>query len=474
MRRGSITIYLALVLTLLLSVFMTLILGAFITATKLKFELASDAALTAYSAEYRKELFDMYDLLFVDTSYGGEFSSLDGVQEHISNILKENCNPTQNRMIYGKRSMLPFEEVNVEINGIEVATDHQGIVFKEEAISYIKSKLGIEEIELLVEQARTVENSGVFALNCKTERENTIKKMDTIAVVPEEDKPKEEWTKITVDDPAADINAIRQAGILPLLIEDFDRVSGKNVELETYVSHRKNNEGMGEWEQAEQTLTDEILFAEYISEKCKNYIDQPKKQYLCYECEYIIGGKNSDVENLKEVVTQLLWIRETMNTIHILADTTKMTELSTVAAAVSAVLVVPELEPLIKYAMVFSWAYAEALSDVKTLLKGEKVAFLKTKEQWDISLENALAGSFVATDVSDKEGLTYEAYLKILLCKTNSQKKVYRMMDLVEMGVRSKGFKNFRLDQCARAIEVTFIGIDTKGQIYSVRKKEYY
>lgn len=68
MRRGYITVFLSLSLTLILSLVFTVIEGARISAIRMKFECVADIGMNSVLAEYHRELLKQYDLLFVDTS----------------------------------------------------------------------------------------------------------------------------------------------------------------------------------------------------------------------------------------------------------------------------------------------------------------------------------------------------------------------------------------------------------------------
>jgi hypothetical protein len=48
------------------------------------------------------------------------------------------------------------------------------------------------------------------------------------------------------------------------------------------------------------------------------------------------------------------------------------------------------------------------------------------------------------------------------------------MMDVVEMGIRSLGYENFRLDLCVNVMEVKFIALDQNGKTYEKKKRQTY
>lgn len=495
MKQASITVYLTLVLTVLIALFATCIEGARIQAVKLKILYASDAAAVSCFAEYRKELFDVYDLLFVDISYGGSCTDTSILEDRLETTFEENCYPTRNIPIVFRRTLLGVEETDVEIEGILLATDYGGEVFKEAAALYIKNKYGITAIEMLAAEVKSYEAEGFFSTDLEEEWITNEKEIEEIAVVAKEEVEDGEitWEEVEVDNPADNVNNTRK-GVLNLVVSDSAALPANYVNLTSYASHRQNTEGslaleikdsdqvdIEEKSVAELTL-EELYFSEYVLEKCGNYLQVGESNLLTYECEYVIAGGESDIENLRKVVNRILLIREAANVVHILADAVKMGELETVAAGLAAVTTVPALQPVIKYSLVLAWGYAEGVYDVKRLLEGERVAMYKTTEQWKLSLENMLIVEALDSTSAEVEkeiegdlgGLSYQDYLRILVYMVNPEYKVFRMMDVVEMKVRSMGYEDFRLDTCSNQMEIAFVALDKNGKMYEEKKRQKY
>ena len=87
---GSITIYMTLTLAVLLSLFLMLIEGARERAVELVADCSVDLAVYSVFAEYNRTLFDEYDLLFVDTSYGTDDSSGALLKRRLEHYIEEN------------------------------------------------------------------------------------------------------------------------------------------------------------------------------------------------------------------------------------------------------------------------------------------------------------------------------------------------------------------------------------------------
>lgn len=57
---------------------------------------------------------------------------------------------------------------------------------------------------------------------------------------------------------------------------------------------------------------------------------------LRYQIEYIIGKKNSDEANLKDVAKKLLMVREGLNVAYLVSDALMMGQIHAMAAAIAA------------------------------------------------------------------------------------------------------------------------------------------
>ena len=65
---------------------------------------------------------------------------------------------------------------------------------------------------------------------------------------------------------------------------------------------------------------DKILALEYADKYLSDYAAPAQDRALAYEFEYVVGGKESDKENLEAVVRRILLTREAANVVHIMMD----------------------------------------------------------------------------------------------------------------------------------------------------------
>lgn len=89
-----------------------------------------------------------------------------------------------------------------------------------------------------------------------------------------------------------------------------------------------------------------------------------------------------------------------------------------------------------KYLLLGCWAYAETIVDIRLLLDGKSVQFMKTDEYWVTDINNL--DKLMNLDSVDYEGVdavSYRDYLAILLIE-NKGGMYYRMADLIQLNFR--------------------------------------
>lgn len=111
-------------------------------------------------------------------------------------------------------------------------------------------------------------------------------------------------------------------------------------------------------------------------------IGYDENSMLDYEVEYILYGNHSDKQNYIASVASIFTIRTILNFIHLYIETDKKTVIFSIASSLAgwwtAGLGIPVFQAIISGI----WSMAESVVDVKKLLSGEEVAFIKGKSDW--------------------------------------------------------------------------------------------
>lgn len=457
MKKGSVTIYMSLMLAVLLSFFLTVIEGARSRAVSFRADCAFDLSVYSVFAEYNRQLYKEYGLFFIDTSYGEEQASLERVNRHLHYYMEKNLDKdTTGYKLFDYTGC--FVE-QTEITGCSYATDENGKVFQRQAVEYMKHKYGISYVEKMKKEIQRAEETGLFTKDFSAQRNENHGKIERAekegietGEVDENGNPIKK--EVDIDNPADRMNQTRAKGILLFVTDTEDVISSQHVNLSEYVSHnRPKTKGNGLSGRNQVSPTEQLLFDAYILEKCGNYRNPKKTGALQYQAEYVLAGKNHDTDNLKAVVHRLLLIREVSNCIYLFSDAAKVAEAAGLATSICSAAGVPVLIEPVKLTLLFAWGYAEAIYDVKQLLAGGKVVLIKTSATWHYSLSGMLAAE--AEQVLEEkvdlpgDGLSYEEYLRLFLAVSAKNNKIYRMMDVAEMDVRkNSGFQRFQISNC--------------------------
>ena len=253
------------------------------------------------------------------------------------------------------------------------------------------------------------------------------------------------------------IRKIWKMGVLGLVIKNTEVISQQILEKSKMVSGRSLNQGFGLQKLPQEgNMTDKLLFQEYLLKHLDCYTDDNSAEGVQYQLEYIIQGKDGDMENLKGVANQLLLIREASNFTYLLTSPSRRAEAAAMSSAIALSFGIPIAEGLVRKALQVCWAFGESILDVRTLMEGGQVPLIKSDSSWQLQLEQLihLLEGLDGFRKNNQQGLTYRDYLRLLLLSVSQEKQVMRGMDMVEYQVRCReGKENFRLDCCIAEIQ---------------------
>lgn len=452
--RGEITAFLSLIFVLLLSFLLALTESASVQVEKNYRRTDVDRAIYSVFGECHKALLEEYGVFGMDMGYQT------GVYEEKAVI---------NRLHYYGAAQMEHE-----MEALQLLTDNQGSAFREQVILYMKDLYGISIVEDLtgmagqwteqeIEGQERMEEIQGTALPERPETEG--EGIDEPEFGEEEEgQANEAWSAI---------ERIKNSPLLSLIFPREDPVSDKTLTLEETSSHRTLQSGRGRFQiQADMDgITGTALFNEYLFKKftCAatalnsggtqgGEATEEKEKVLDYELEYILCGNAGDRENLEKTVRRLTAIRFAVNYAYLLTDVGKQSEARATAAVMSALLLNPQLAEPLGQILLLIWAFGESIMDLRSLLKGGKVPFMKTAESWQLPLSGLLRMG-TAEDSGDgmnfEGGMDYEAHLRVLLFAGNRDQTTMRCMDLVEQNLRLwEGKKVFFMDFCMAKVKL--------------------
>ena len=477
--KGTITVFLSLISMLFLSLFCTMAESARVQAARFQAATAFDMGVFSMFGEYDRVLLEDYDLWFLDCEDRSGRKIKDVLETGITNYIIPNICPGNDIKTAGRFEIFPMEITSCNVEQYALATDQSGQVFYRQVIQNQK-ELFVGEAALALrknikdvqsgqkkgEQYKQEEKKADEAYQKAEEQQKEAEQKEAEQKEAEEKETEKEKVpeEKKAENPLDQIKKIKKMGILSLVMKDASKVSDKEIERKDLPSERTLQKGNSGDYGDHPGAASEAVFLKYLgdyftcaAEKENTKGKGSRKHALSYELEYIIGGKKSDVENLKKTVQKILLIREGVNYMYIAKNAEMRSEAMALAAAIAGAAAVPALASALQRLLMLAWAYGESLLDVRSLLAGGKIPPVKTRADWRLSLDQLgkLTEVLEKCDAGQGKGQSYHDYLLGLVALTGKKQRNMRALDLIEENRRQeKGGENFQVDTLAEKVKV--------------------
>lgn len=448
--KGEVVAYLSLIFILMVTFIAGIMESASIQLAKNYRRADMNRAMECVFAEYQKELLEQYEIFALDASYEtGEYSE---------NNIKDRLE------YYG------VTNTDQKIERIQFLTDQGCQAFYDQVTAYMESKYGVDSVKELLGITSIWSQQNEQSKDYAREESEQEEKLNGLLEEQEGSLPTEE-------NPIEHVNELKKADILSLVVPEDKGISEKQIDSKEMLENRSLNRGYGNFADVEKesgTLSN-LLYGEYLREHFKDYSSarSEKQGALDYELEYILFGKSSDRENLREVVKKLILIRFVPNYVYIQTDGEMHAEAEAVAGTLCTLLAVPEITEAAVQVILLAWAYGESIVDIRTLLAGNKVALTKSKETWQLQLSGLLklgTQEDLSTGQDVENGQDYTEYLRMLLFLENSNTKALRTLTVIEKNLQSiYGQSYFRADLCVNRMEIESSSRLRRGIQYTYR-----
>ena len=155
------TVYLSLIFGIVLSLLFVLIEGAAIGAVRAQAELVADLGLDSVFAEYSREILDQYDLFFVDSSYGSVNGGTGMVERRLADYMSYNMTPDKGLVMPFEHNLLKLRNPYLEISEVSCASDDECMVWKAQAVEFMKAVYGGDLVSTVQEHIDTVKSNGL-------------------------------------------------------------------------------------------------------------------------------------------------------------------------------------------------------------------------------------------------------------------------------------------------------------------------
>ncbi len=443
--------FLSLALTMILSLVFTLLESARLYGLEAQSKMETELLLESKMAEYDTALLEQYHLYFLEAGRKGELE-LSSLEQSLQELGEENLRAKPGFLKMSYTNLYEMQLENCYITNYTMATDDAGAEFRRQAADYVKRTMGIAAIEKLYEKATEAKELTEDNKDIEKKFEAAIQETDIQSGL--ERNTKRNSANQKNENPLDYVKELKNKSILSLVVEDVSAVSTQTIDLSDDIAKRTCFTGNGEAQQ--EDMTTGLFFREYLLKQFSDYRNQSESEVLQYEMEYLIAGKDSDVANLAGVAERMLAIREVANYIYLKGDAEKTALANTIALVTAGWTANPAVVKVVEEGILVAWAFSESIKDVKTLLKGGKVPFLKGNAEWTLDV-GALSESFAKEEESktSESGLSYGDYLRILLYLTGQEKLTYRAMNLMEQNIRRlPDRENFRMDCMIGSMEI--------------------
>ncbi len=433
-KRGEVTAYLSLVFILLVTFAGSMLEGASMQLAKNYRRADMNRAVECLFAEYQKELLEEFDIFALEGSYETGSYSEDRLFDRLA--------------YYGAGNM------EQDVRRIQFLTDQGCRSFYDQVTAYMEHRYGLHAAKEYLGKTdlwRRQEEEAAHYERMETEKQQELSSLleENEGELPEKDNP------------IAHVEQLKNTPVLTLVMPKEMPLSSKSLDLSDTVSHREKNQGHGDFSDMSETgnAVSSLLFGEYAMEHFSAASDKGQTGVLDYQIEYILEGRASDKENLETVVNKLLMLRFVPDYAYLRTDSAMRAEAKAAALALCSLLAVPAVTEAAEQVLLLSWAYGEAVMDVRSLLRGNRVPLAKSRESWQLQL-SALLKLGTEEDDSDgadiEGGLAYKEYLRMLLFLERQDISGMRMLDLIEQRLRKeKGQVYFCADQCISRIEIS-------------------
>lgn len=515
-KKGSITVFYSLILTLMLSLISSFLLSAKVSAGRALIAMAMDQSMYSAMAKYDAKLFDAYNLFFIDGGVGQSTLQLGNLMDELQEDMLYGLSPSKDKRSYDAVDFIKLQLEDYAVLGYALATDQKGSVFREQVLRYMKDTMVLQGISSLTE---INQNSGdSFLMNVlghiaavdgfdgkdifideaagasyeqleQLAEQLPIEQLETEAVETElldaqsigtrvqEVSVGETVMALDMKEVITEVHKTKNHPVLNKLIQAPQMLSDWCVSKEERLSNRELQQGMGVISlQETSSMSDRILFQTYLFDHLNYYGHSVQSTGPAYGIEYLIGGKSSDVENLEAIAKKLLLVREAANVAYLITNPQKRASAEAVSSVLAAILVIPEIQPAIEAAILFAWAYVESLVDVRGLFSGNAVPLWKSDAAWQVDLGELL----VAYSDLDRYAVSYgtasyKEYLSCLLWLESEETKTMRCLDVIEQSMRGiKGKENFSMDCAIDLLEVQMTVRVEDRKVFEITEKRSY
>ena len=440
--RGYITVFMTLITLALISLVIAVMNIVDMSNAEAKLAIAVNCAESDIKAGYDRYIFDNYHILLIDSDFDGRKEGYP--EERAEDNLRNNLGDS-------------YSDINVTLTDKTYIMDNDCAELKRQINDYFIYGMSDSVIDNILD--KTKEEIPLNDQVMEDIIESADKESKDIQQKISDDKKEE--NKKTVEnnnkDPRDSVKKYTDSGISSLLnpngnsfhdydvdksllpstnkksFEDKIKVDRKFSDMDRFKEDALSGNGwMDGLKESAATLS-------YVSNTFNCFTDgDATDKALNLEIEYLISGGKNDKVNFTSVINKIIVIRLGFNYGYIITDLDKVSKMSALAWELCAL--TPIAQPIVKHLLLGCWAYIESVADAYTLVRGNRVAYLKNKSNWKTDLSALTHLSDFCSEDDDK-GLSYKEYLLILLT-FHMDESYYRMLDIMQINANLNEERN--------------------------------
>lgn len=265
--KGSITIFLTLIFTLVLALVCILLESVRISSAVTRAEGITYMGLDSCFAEYGRELFDEYGVLFLWNTENQFINTYE-------RVAGDNCNIKNGLKIKGT-DIYGLKLKDVTINQVQYCTDNDGEVFEKQVYDYMFHKLGTDAVNKLLEKTKVLSQGEKVSefYNAITSCEKTFSKAENAVA---DIKSEINNIKNIQGNPSQNISNIIEKS------KEMDLADGEqyilSVKEQIKVEHGSYNRWSEAIESSLKTIKDNIKMYKKCAEKAKEEVEKLSKK----------------------------------------------------------------------------------------------------------------------------------------------------------------------------------------------------
>lgn len=449
--KGQITVFMSCMMSVLLILTLTALEVGRMYCGRMKIRAVIHSAQSCILADYNRELFERYHLLFADPTYGTGSCAM--VEEKFRDYVEKSLN--------GEgvvNNIYDFEVCEIALSNYKTIIDDNMALLKKQIVDYEKEEGAVNKIiesgKKMVDSSKQVEaaseKTASEATEIPTSTENSEGTDGNESGGEGVDKEQAEEVK----DPRNVLKEMLSNGLLAILLPEGVQVSNEeydfsNAPSKSYLDNEKtdkdtdfkdvNNlldvlkQSAKEDKSTLMSVGRKAAFCAYVDDHF-SHIGEEKDTVMKCEIEYILKGKNSDKDNLESVLSDIIWMRMPVNYVCLLGDAAKQGEALTLATAICSSTGTLPMAEIVKYLLLGCWAYGESVYEVRLLMQGEKLPYVKTSAEWNTDLKSLKKAN---NTISSSVGMSYKDYLNLMLAKKEGKDITYaRLLDAIELNLK--------------------------------------